>query len=114
MSYSHQEIAMKTCFSVISRLNRRNCARPLALAVLAGLVGCAAPATGPVANADGTFSIRREAQNEGNPAPITAMATQDAEAHCLQMGKKFRGIAVKVSGISGKPVSEVLYACDKS
>jgi len=82
---------------------------PLALAILAGLVACSTPG-GPVARADGTFTITR--QSETQYAHATAMATQDAEAHCLKMGKKFKAIQTKETITSGAPVSQVHYACN--
>jgi len=85
----------------------------LALAVLAGLLGCAAPAPGPVASADGTFTITRQAEtNQAQPSQVTAMARQDAEAHCMKMGKKFKAIGTKENVTRGNPISEVHYACD--
>lgn len=85
----------------------------LTLAVSAGLVGCAASATGPVARADGTFTITRQGETQyAQRSQLTAMATQDAEAHCLKIGKKFKAIQKKESIARGNPVSEVLYACD--
>ena len=105
-----QKMALKTFFLVLGT-QRVRCTPALWIAAVAGLVACAAP-TGPVARADGTFTMTRQAQNEGLPAATTARATQDAEAHCVEMGKKFKLIDVKVSGLTGKPVSEVLYACE--
>jgi hypothetical protein len=79
------------------------------------LSGCAAaPTTGPVASADGTFKITRqsETQTSGSQSQNTAMATQEAEAHCLKMGKKFKAIQTKETITAGAPRTEVQYACN--
>lgn len=103
---------MKTLFLALGTQKVR-CTPALGVAVLAGLVACAAPATGPVASADGTFKITREAaQNTSTPAQNTAMATQEAEAHCLKTGKKFKAIEKRETITRGYPVSELRYACD--
>jgi hypothetical protein len=114
MSCPHQELAMKTRFLVMALgLKQMRGTTALALAVSAGLLGCAAPATGPVARADGTFTITRQAQNQQTPrAQVTTMATQDAEAHCLKIGKKFKAIQKRETITAGNPTSEVVYACD--
>lgn len=105
---------MKTGFLVMALgLKEVRPTAPLALAVLAGLVACSTP-SGPVARADGTFTMTRqsETQNATARSQVTAMATQDAEAHCLKMGKKFKAIQTKEIITRGAPVSEVHYACN--
>lgn len=105
---------MKTCFLVMAFGPRRmSCTTPLALSVLAGLLACSTPGD-PVAKADGSFTITRQSdtQNATPRSQITAMATQDAEAHCLKIGKKFRPIQTKEIITRGAPLSEVHYACD--
>lgn len=95
----------------------------LAMAVL--LAGCAAsaptvkdgvgPPTGPVARADGAFAITRQGETYyAQPSQLTAMATQDAEAHCLKIGKKFKAMHSKETPTTAgrTPESEVLYRCD--
>jgi hypothetical protein len=94
----------------------------VAVAVAVGVLsGCAVtptgpvPPTGPVARADGTFTITRQGESYYTPASqLTAMATQDAEAHGLKNGKKFKAIQSKESPFrSGwAPESELLYRCD--
>jgi hypothetical protein len=79
------------------------------------LSGCAAPATAPGARADGTFTVTRQGETYyAQLAQLTAMATQDAEAHCLKIGRKFKAIHSKETPTSpGRtPQSEVLYRCD--
>ncbi len=70
--------------------------------------------TGPVAGAEGKFSITREAQNSNTstPAQVTAMATQEAEAHCRTIGKKFKAIEKRETITTGKPVTELRFACE--
>lgn len=104
---------MKTLFLVLGTQKVRF-TPALGVAVLAGLLGCAAPASGPVAGADGTFSITREAQNSNTstPAQITALVTQEAEAHCLKMSKKFKAIERRDTITRGYPASELRYACE--
>jgi hypothetical protein len=79
------------------------------------LSGCAAPPTGSAARADGAFTITRTGENYyAQPSQLTALAMQDAEAHCLKMLKKFKAIRSKETPTTAgwTPQSEVVYRCD--
>lgn len=111
---------MKTRFLAPGPGLKMSCTTPLALAVFAGLVGCTAPpaappSTSPVARADGAFTITRKGETYyAQPAQLTAMATQDAKAHCLKMGKNFKEIQSKElpTRAGYVPESELVYRCD--
>lgn len=88
----------------------------VAVALIA-LAGCAAPfaPTGPVANADGTFTVKRQGDSYyAAPAQLVAAATQDAQAHCGKLGKQFKAIGTKdtASTAGSTPTGEVIYRCE--
>lgn len=120
MKGSHQEIAMKKRFLVTGPGLKMSCTTLVALTVFAGLVGCTAPptsplSTSPVAGPDGAFTITRKGESYyAQPSQLTAMATQDAQAHCLKMGKKFKEIRSRElpTRAGYVPQSELLYRCD--
>ncbi len=80
------------------------------------LAGCAVPTTGVVPRSEGMLTITR--QGEGfwvQTLQLTAMATQDAEAHCLKLSKKTKIVHTKEipAGVLGRwPESEVLFRCE--
>lgn len=80
------------------------------------LAGCAVTNTGPVPRSDGLYTITR--QGEGfwaSPIQLTATASQEAEQHCLRLGKRVKVLHTKEipSGPAGRwPESEILYRCE--
>lgn len=80
------------------------------------LTGCAVPTTGVVQRSEGMLTITR--QGEGfwvQTMQLTAMATQDAEAHCTRSSKKLKVLHTKEipAGPLGRwPESEVLFRCE--
>lgn len=83
---------------------------------VAMVAGCAVPTTGVVPRSEGMFTITR--QGEGfwvQTIQLTAMATQDAEAHCTRSSKKLKVLHTKEipAGPMGRwPESEVLFRCE--
>lgn len=88
----------------------------LAPALMTLLAGCAVPTTGVVPRGEGMYTITR--QGEGfwvQTLQLTAMATQDAESHCIKQGRKVKVLHTKEipAGALGRwPESEVLFRCE--
>lgn len=90
--------------------------RFLVLAPACALSACAVPTTGVVPRAEGMYTITRQGSGFWvQPLELTAMATHDAEAYCVQQRKVVKILHTKEiqAGALGRwPESEVLFRCE--
>ncbi len=80
------------------------------------LSGCAVQTTGVVQRTEGMMTITRQGDSFlVQPLQLTALATQEADTHCVKAGKKLKVLHSKEipAGPLGRwPESEILFRCD--
>lgn len=86
-------------------------------AAAAALAGCAVATTGIVPRAEGFYTVTRQGAGAWvQTVELTALATQEAGAHCSREGRRLKVIHTKEipAGVLGRwPESEVLFRCDE-
>lgn len=91
--------------------------RVFLLAAMLGLAGCAVATTGVVQRAEGFYTVTRQGAGAWvQTVELTALATQEAGAHCGKEGRRLKVVHTKEipAGVLGRwPESEVLFRCDE-
>jgi hypothetical protein len=85
-------------------------------AALALLAGCAVQTTGVVHRSEGMMTITRQGDGAWVPThQLTALASQEADAHCVKGGRKLKVLHTKeipARAFGRWPESEILFRCE--